>query len=701
MNKKVFRYFSLIVLCLLLIPSALNVAADGFYTYGYTQDGKPVEAPAATQASFTITGISAGTTDFNTAQDLFIADDGKIYIADTGNNRIVILNSNGTFLREISGFTDPADGATGSFNGPAGVFVAKNRDLYICDSGNSRIIHLDSGDAFIQSIVFESSAAMPQGFIFKPVKVAVDDAGRMFVVSEGFNNGLLEFTAEGKYIQYMGAAKVTLTPSQLFWRSISTKAQRAKTSSSVSTEYSNVEIDDQGFLLVTTSAYEYWQYQAGNIQSIRRLNAKGNDVLIRLGDPSGDIDYPDAKYSRASYKGPSTMVDICTMPYQNYAALDQNRGRVFVYNSDGELMYEFGGPGDFNGGLKVPTALAYHDERFFVIDSSKNQINVYTLTGYGQLLNNVSKARADIDYEAEEKLWNQIVMENANCELAMRGLGTAAYRKQEMETAMTYFKLANDREDYSKAFVFVRREWIENNAVLLLSISAVCILAILALRRGWRRLVAKSGTLSYASCVNFSGYTVFHPIRGFWELKREHRGSLPAALTFLAATCVVKILSALATGFLFNERNLNSYNLLVDVLLIIGAMLLWCISQWCVTVLMNGAGKFKDIFIASCYALTPYIWLTLLATAVSRVLSMDEGEFHTVLVAIGIVYMIFLLIMSVMSTHDFSMRKTLLVVLITLIVILLIVFIAMLLIALSQQMVAFVKDLSNEISMRF
>ena len=65
----------------------------------------------------------------------------------------------------------------------------------------------------------------------------------------------------------MGASKVALTASQLFWRAFQTKEQRAKSSSNVSTEYSNVEVDEQGFLLVTTSSYEYWQYKQNKIQA--------------------------------------------------------------------------------------------------------------------------------------------------------------------------------------------------------------------------------------------------------------------------------------------------------------------------------------------------------------------------------------------------------------------------------------------------
>lgn len=700
LKKKHLRRFVPIVLAMVIFMGSLSASAEGFYHYGYNRDGEPIEAPAAVEASFSITGESAGTTDFSNAQDLFIADDGTIYVADTGNNRIVLLDKNGKFLKETTAYVDCKTGKKEKFSKPSGIFVNANNDVYICDSGNERVVQLSQDGTNIMNVALKTADVLPKDFKFRPTKISVDHAGRIFVVSEGYNNGLLEFSQKGEYVQSMGASKTALTASELFWRVLQTKKQRAKSSSSVSTEYNNVEIDKEGFLFVTSSAYEYWQYKEGKIQALRKLNAKGADVLITDKNVVGDLEYPDEKLSRNSYKGPSLLVDVCSLEYGNYAVLDQKRGRVFVYNADGERMYNFGGPGDFNGGMSVPTALDYHNGRYIVMDADKNQISVYTVTDYGKLFEDVSRAKHEIDYKTEETLWNKIINENSNCEQAMKGLGDAAYRKQDMKTAMQYYHLAEDRENYSKAYIFVRREWLENNAVWLLLVIALFITGMVLLKKYWKKCVAKSEQGSYISCLDFAGYVAFHPIRGFWRLKRENRGSVGAAFTFLACLCVVQVVSAMCTGFIFNKRDLSTYNMFVDIGIILAGITLWCISQWCVTVLMNGEGKFKDIFIATCYAAVPYIWLNLAAMIVSRVLSLDEAEFYAVLIGLGIVYSVFLLVMSVMSVHDFSMKKTLLVILIVSIILLLILFIVMLLITLSSKMFLFVKDLYNEITLR-
>ena len=62
-----------------------------------------------------------------------------------------------------------------------------------------------------------------------------------------------------------------------------------------------------------------------------------------------------------------------------------------------------------------------------------------------QLLN-VNNLSIDIVSIRENKE-QKILSENTNCQLAMRGLGDAAYRKQDMKTAMQFFKEAEDKEE--------------------------------------------------------------------------------------------------------------------------------------------------------------------------------------------------------------------------------------------------------------
>ena len=185
---------------------------------------------------------------------------------------------------------------------------------------------------------------------------------------------------------------------------------------------------------------------------------------------------------------------------------------------------------------------------------------------------------------------------------------------------------------------------------------------------------------------------------GFWDLKREKRGTVLSATILLLICMAVNAISSLGTGFIFNKTELESYSIF-SVLYIALAVVLWTICLWCVTTLMNGEGTFKDIYIATCYATVPYSIINVIAVLLSRVLLSAEGDFYYVLVSFSMIWLAFLLVCSVKQVHDFFAGKTVTAILIVIIVILLIIFISMLVLALSQQFFDFIGDLISEIAL--
>ena len=60
--------------------------------------------------------------------------------------------------------------------------------------------------------------------------------------------------------------------------------------------------------------------------------------------------------------------------------LDAKRGRIFVYNSTGDLLYTFGGLGDVFGGFKQPVSLTYGGDKLYVLDAVANHITAVSYT---------------------------------------------------------------------------------------------------------------------------------------------------------------------------------------------------------------------------------------------------------------------------------------------------------------------------------
>ena len=53
--------------------------------------------------------------------------------------------------------------------------------------------------------------------------------------------------------------------------------------------------------------------------------------------------------------------------------------------------------------------------------------------------------------------------------------------------------------------------------------------------------------------LKYAFYVIFHPFKGFWELKNEKRGSLGAGLTIFFVCMFSNILRGQFTGYLFNK----------------------------------------------------------------------------------------------------------------------------------------------------
>ncbi len=687
------KLIPIIVIALAAAVLPVSVSAAVADTYIYDKNDEALPAPAPAQAAGAIKGEELGIGAFSEPQDICFSESGTLYIADSGNNRIVVIKGVGTAVQSvgvIDGFSN--GGKTDSFNNPSGVFVDNDGNLFIADTDNARIVKLSDTGKLLQIIGAPEDKALQSDFAFKPTKLAVDKYRQLYVISSGYNAGLMEFEPSGAYTQSMGAPQVSKSIIDQIWQRFQTKAQRERTQSYVPTEYSNVAIDSEGFLFVTTAAYDD---SAGDSapKPLRKLNAKGSDVLNRVGDPTGD-EVTDGE----TYKGYSVFSDVCMLGYGDFALLDHNRGRVFAYNSVGELLYEFAGPGDTSGTVRNGTALGFYNDSFYICDTGKSQITVFELTEYGKLFGGVAKARQEIDFETERSLWNEILSLNSNCTLAMRGLGNAAYKAKDMKLAMKYYKLSGDKEDYSKAFSFVRRNRIENNVWVIAAVLAGSAAVIILLAKTKKRIAAFADSRPTLRAVMYAGHCCTHPMDGFWDLKREKRGTVLSATILLGVCMAVNAVSSLCTGFIFNSTDLEEYSIL-SVLYIVLAVALWCICLWCVTTLMNGEGTFKDIYIATCYATVPYSIINVIAVILSRALLSAEGDFYYVLVSFAMIWTAFLLISSVKQVHDFSVGKTAAAIVIVLIVIMLILFISMLVLALSQQFFDFIKDLASEIAL--
>lgn len=191
-----------------------------------------------------------------------------------------------------------------------------------------------------------------------------------------------------------------------------------------------------------------------------------------------------------------------------------------------------------------------------------------------------------------------------------------------------------------------------------------------------------------------------HPIEGFYSIRFENAGSVAACLILLALLVVAFVCQRQYTGFIFNTNNIKEFNILKEISGVLIPVLLWCVANWSITVLMDGEGRFRDIFMATCYATVPYTLTVILSVIGSRFLSMEEQTFLGILTGIGLVFTALLLFSGIMTVHQFTVSKTILSLILTLLGMAFIVFLALLFAGVFDQLLVYISGIITEIQLR-
>ena len=725
MKKNMIRI--LLLLCVVAMAiGCIPASAAAYNTYTYSIEGQSQASPDAYTPERVVDNqvLKLGTA-LNSPTSIETDSEGNVYIADPKNNRIVVLNKYYQFKAEITTFVND-QGVDDSLSAPQGVFIWENnifdeqgiahmtRRLYVADTANARIVIFDSDLNYYTHFEQPESEVFEEDEIYKPVAMAADAAGRLYVVSSTTYQGIIALTPEGEFSGYIGAMKASFSPLQLLWRKFMTKEQLKQQPLILSHEYNNITIDDKGFIYITCNAEELMDEFASavkggdaNFAPVKKLNTAGNDVMRRNGFfiPAGEVNFRSAALSSENaVTGASSIVDVALGDEGTWSIIDQKRSKIFTYDDNGELLYVFGDEGSQLGNLRRVVGLTYApDGKLLVLDGETSSFTVYKRTEYGNLLITAIRHNNERRYDLAEQDWQDILQRNNNFDAAYIGLGDAYYRRGEWDNAMEMYKAAYDLDGYSDAFHNVRKEWVEDYFIWIPIVAvAVCVLYVLLFKYAYKvnKKAAVSGKKkTFKEEILYAFHVIFHPFDGYWDLKHEKRGSLRSALTILAATVAVFAYQAVGQAYLFNPSGGYS-SLIFQLAGLLVPLVLYCAGNWCLTTLFEGEGSFKDIFVASCYSLTPIILLIPLSTLLTHVLTNSEAGFVSLIVGVCYVWLFLLLFFGIMTTHDFTLGKNFLMTVLTVVCMMVIMFVIVLFSSLLVKMVSFVSNIVTELEYR-
>ena len=732
--KKLVKIICIAFAVLMVVAIPLS-AAKPYQTYTYSISGTALYSPNAYDPLITVDykymGLDKKIED---PRDLEVDEDQNVYIVDTKTNRVICLDryykvredvsSNGIDEGYISEFTNEY-GVKDTLTGPRGVYVSKDKFengefveglIYVCDTDRNRIVVFEKDGTYVRIINQPESELFDEGSLYKPVAVAVDAYDRLFVVSESTTQGIIVLTSEGEFTKFIGAQKTSLNAWQILMRRFRTDEQSDMVEANTSSEYNNITITDDGFIYVTTSSLDEGQQQSairgkstsGDFAPVKMLNASGDEIMRRNGfwPPSGEVQVStsSADKSRGFATGASKVTDVAVGPSGTWSIIDAKRQKVFTYDFDGNLLFAFGDKGDQMGNLQNIAAVTYQGDRMLLLDMGESKsFTVYERTDYGNILMQALDHQNERQYDKAISDWTEILKRNSNFDAAYVGIGKALYRSGDYEESLEYYKSAYDTVNYSLSYKEIRKNWIGNFIIFIpIGIGILCFAISKFLKYADkinRKTALKTEKKTFKEELLYVFHVMFHPFDGFWDLKHEKRGSVRAGIVFIVITILAYFYKAIGQGYMLNQQQGTS-SIVTWIISVLVTVFLWAISNWCLTTLFDGEGSFKDIFIATSYCLLPVPITVIPCTLISNFVLDTEVEILSFVETLGIIYMVILVFIGMMVTHDYTMGKNIITTAGTIIAMVFIMFVAALFSTLLIKIVGFVSNIVVELKYR-
>ena len=755
MNKKILSILAFACLAVLLFGVLPVGASESYVTYIYSSQGDVLYSPDAYSAVSPVVdgsymqldrykeqyieratryfegeGVANPAAEAEKAfkntlmspSDITTDDEGNVYISDTGNNRVIVLDYAYKFKGAIDYFSSTATDYD-KLNSPAGLFVYEDY-LYVCDSANQRIVIFNRHDFSFYKIIEKPDTPLLGTGVYTPKACAVDKYGRVYIVASTCNEGIIVLASDdGEFTGFIGAQKVSLSVFDIFWRRFQTDEQRANSKQFVPTTFNNITVDEKGFIYGTILFSEDAdiENQRKSISSkdaayspVKMLNSGGKEIMNRNGffDCGGEVAVTFGSISvdsssEATEGGVSSIVDVAIGPEGSWSIIDSKRSRVYTYDSNGILLFAFGDTGTTLGTLKKVQAVTYQGSKLLLLDYNAHSFTVYERTSYGDLLiEALAQENANL-YDKAEIIWTEILQRNNNFDSAYIGIGKAIYRNaqtaEDYERAMEFFKAAHETSYYSDAYAQLRTQWISKYFIFLVLgaiIALVAVVKVLGKAKQFNtRVSLKVGKKTYWEELVYAFHLVFHPFDGFWDLKHEHRGSVRASMTFISLTIVAFYYQSVGRGYIFDPYESGS-SILIQIISILVPVMLWTTANWCLTTLFDGEGSFRDVFIAVGYSLAPMPPLLVISTLLQNFMTLEEGAIATMLVVFGWIWVAFLVFFGMLVTHDYSLNKNVVTTVGTIVCICVIMFVIILFSSLVAKMVQFISSIVTELSYR-
>ena len=458
------------------IPALTASAGEPYDTYSYDRWGDPIPSQAGYIAERSVSGYDLGVGALESPSDIFCDHNGMFYVVDSGNDRIVAVDTDfSEAVKVYDSFTMP-DGSATKLKNPQGIYISAETDLmYIADNENARVLICDKDGNVQREITKPTSEIYDQKRTFLPQRVIADKAGNVYVVLGNITTGAAMFDPEGEFIGFYGANRVQPTAEIIgnyFTNLFTSEEKRARRARNVPTGITSFDIDGDFIFTCTASSTQ-------TTDTVKKLNAAGNNIFANLDVVFGDY-APMYDTSQNKLLAPA-ICDIDIAEDGNINCLDFTTGRIFQYDEDCYPLFITGTLAKQVGGFDHAAALESKGEKLYVVDSRKDTVTIFTETDFGKLVHTATAYYNAGYYEEALGPWQEVLKHDGNYLRANIGVASALLRKGDYEGAMKYAKIAGVGSIYNKAFEGYRMEFLKKHFGLIFVAAAAVIAALFAL----------------------------------------------------------------------------------------------------------------------------------------------------------------------------------------------------------------------------
>ncbi len=680
--RKLFNKSLVLFLALtFVVMSVSGVSASQATSYSYTQDdeGNLVRTQDAYLPDRTITDLG-----LQNPEDMVIDENNLVYIADTGNARIVVYSLDTEKVVKILNKDSIADAKFSGFKNPKGIYRTKNGELYIADTGAKTVFRFDKNYKYVRQYD-RPTAPIFSDTNYEPSKVAVDSGNNLYIVSEGVYNGVIQLANTGEFLGYFTSNKSRLTPQQVFLKLIYTKEQEKNSEllNTLPSTFSNVFVDGEG------TAYSTCMGTGDDL--LKKHSTNGTNMFnnpIITSDALTDVTVDD-----------NGIIYTC-----------DTKGYIWIYTMSGEMIFNFGeeaGEKDVSGLFSSLTTIAIDKEgNIWGADSEKGFLQSFTPTEYATTIYRALNEYENGDYEKALEDWSYVLRLNQMSVLAHNGVAKAYYNYEEYDQAMEHFEIAGNREGYSDAFWEVRNKSLQKNLstaliIIILLIVLKIVIGIIdkkkVIKRKRRELGQKLKKLPVIGEIGYAFRCARHPIDRYYDIRVGKNGSPLTALIIYIVFFGVYMLYQTSKGFIYQYTDVEDMDMGAVVVGFFAILILFIICNYLVTSITDGDGTLKQVFMIPAYGLMPAMFSMLITIGMSYVLTYNESFILTVIMIIGVAWTVAVIFSGLSTVHDYDFKKMVLSLIITVVFMLIAAIVVLVVIIMWEKLYDFLLTVGKEI----